>query len=380
MMTSAADPYIPADDIYIDVYYHSEKERNYSMKKRILAVAAAMAVAVVMMFGGTVSAFADEAKTADIDVSLQTGETFLVQHKTIKVSSTLSEEYGYSDEIPSDKGVSAIDALIAMHIDHYNTTDKAVINEKLTTNSSGAVKMLGEGEGKYSGFAVNSRYPFQEGRTKTGATIFQAALKSGDSVDFFWYEDPMWMDTITIFSDSGKKVDSLNVKAGEKFTVSVEGFMYMSGYTDPDNEPVENAVICSVDASGQAVPLSDAEGNRILTDKDGKAVLSLSEGTYNLTVLNGDKEMGSRIIMPWCTVTVAGDEEPVIDPSEDPSTKPSKETASGQTENNGTDASADKKSDTAKTGDDSHIMIFVLIAAAAAVCGGVTVFARRKAH
>lgn len=264
------------------------------MKKRILAVAAAMAVAVVMMFGGTVSAFADEARTADIDVSLQTGDTFLVQHKTIKVSSTLSEEYGYNDEIPADKGVSAIDALIAMHIDYYNTTDKTVINEKLTTNASGAVKMLGEGESMYSGFAVNSKYVFQEGSTTTGATIFQAALKNGDSVDFFWYEDPMWMDTITLFSDSGKKVNSLKVKAGEEFTVSVEGFMYMMGYANPDNEPVENAIICSVDASGQAVPVSDAEGNRILTDKDGKAVLSLSEGTYNLTVMNGDKETGPR--------------------------------------------------------------------------------------
>ena len=67
------------------------------MKKRILAVAAAMAVAAVMMFGGTVSAFADEARTADIDVSLQTGDTFLVQHKTIKVSSTLSEKYEYDN-------------------------------------------------------------------------------------------------------------------------------------------------------------------------------------------------------------------------------------------------------------------------------------------
>ena len=350
------------------------------MKKRNLAVAAAMAVAVVMMFGGTVSAFADEARTADIDVSLQTGDTFLVQHKTIKVSSTLSEEYGYNDEIPADKGVSAIDALIAMHIDHYNTTDKTVINEKLTTNASGAVKMLGEGESMYSGFAVNSKYVFQEGSTTTGATIFQAALKNGDSVDFFWYEDPKWMDTITLFSDSGKKVNSLKVKAGEEFTVSVEGFMYMMGYANPDNEPVENAMICSVDASGQAVPVSDAEGNRILTDKDGKAVLSLSEGTYNLTVMNGDKETGSRIIMPWCTVTVTGDEDPVIDPSEDPSEDPSQDPTSDQTEHKGTEASTDKKSDTAKTGDDSNIMIFVLIAAAAAVCGGVTVFARRKAH
>ena len=66
----------------------------------------------------------------------------------------------------------------------------------------------------------------------------------------------------------------------------------------------------------------------------------------------------------------------MIDPSEDPSEDPT----SDQTEHKGTEASTDKKSDTAKTGDDSNIMIFVLIAAAAAVCGGVTVFARRKAH
>ncbi len=347
------------------------------MKKRILAVAAAMAVAVVMMFGGTVSAFADEV-TADIDVALQTGDTFLVPHKTIKVKSTLSEAYGYDDEIPSDKGVSAIDALIALHIDYYNTEDKSVIEQKLTTNATGAVKMLGEGEGKYSGFAVNSKYPFQEGSTTTGATIFQAALKSGDSVDFFWYEDDWWMDTITLFTDSGKKVDSLKVKAGEEFTVSVEGFMYMMGDKDPDNEPIENAMICSVDDSGQAVPLSDAEGNRILTDKDGKAVLSLSEGTYNLTVLNGDKELGSRLIMPWCTVTVTAEDEPTTDPSEEPTQETSEKPTSDQTEHKGTDASTDKKSDTAKTGDDSHIMMFVMIAAAAAVCGGVTVFARRK--
>ena len=273
------------------------------MKKGVLKFAAMMAAAVVMVFCGTVTAFANE-EIAYIDVSLQTGDTFLVPHKTIKVKSTLSGAYGYDDEIPSDKGVSAIDALIAMHIDYYNTEDKSIIEQKLTTNASGAVKMLGEGEGKYSGFTVNGKFPRLEGSATTAATIFQTALKSGDSVDFFWYEDDLWMDTITLFTDSGEKLDSLTVKAGKEFTVSVEGYLYKTGDTNPDNEPVENAMICSVDDSGKATPLVNAEGNRILTDKDGNAVLNLSEGIYTLTVLNGDEENGSRIVMPWCNVTV----------------------------------------------------------------------------
>ena len=45
------------------------------MKKGVLKFAAMMAAAVVMVFCGTVTAFAGE-QIAYIDVSLQTGDTF----------------------------------------------------------------------------------------------------------------------------------------------------------------------------------------------------------------------------------------------------------------------------------------------------------------
>ena len=270
------------------------------MKKRILKFATAMAVLVVMMLCGTMTAFAEEV-ISNIDVSLQTGDTFLVQHKTIEVKSTLSEAYGYADEIPSDDGVSALDLLIALHIDYYNTEDKSVIEQKFTTNAYGAVEMLGQGDGKTGGFTVNGKYVLRDAATMTPATIFETALKSGDSVDFFWYEDANKKDIAAFFSDSGNKADSLEAKAGEDFTVTIEGF---AGPLSSESEPVENAMLCSVDASGIATPLFDAEGNSILTDAEGKAVLRLPEGTYTLTVMNGDGETGRRIIMPQCVVTV----------------------------------------------------------------------------
>ena len=62
------------------------------MKKKFLAIAFAMAATLVLTLGGTVPVFASEV-TADIDVALQTGDTFLVPHKTISVKSTLAEAY-----------------------------------------------------------------------------------------------------------------------------------------------------------------------------------------------------------------------------------------------------------------------------------------------
>lgn len=188
----------------------------------------------------------------------------------------------------------------------------------------------------------------------------------GAKFDMFLYQDATGCsDKYTTFGSS-----SYEGKTEKDITVKLNVEQYDSDWK-PYNDPLAGADIYVVE-NGKI-----SEEPIARTDDKGEAIVSFkTAGEYKLTAKY--KEM--PIVMPWCTVTVAGDEEPVIDPSEDPSTKPSKETASGQTENNGTDASADKKSDTAKTGDDSHIMIFVLIAAAAAVCGGVTVFARRKAH
>lgn len=188
----------------------------------------------------------------------------------------------------------------------------------------------------------------------------------GAKFDMFLYQDATGCsDKYTTFGSS-----SYEGKTEQDITVKLNVEQYDSDWK-PYNDPLAGADIYVVE-NGKI-----SEEPIARTDDKGEAIVSFkTAGEYKLTAKY--KEM--PIVMPWCTVTVAGGENPVIDPSEAPSEDPSQDPTSDQTEHKGTEASTDKKSDTAKTGDDSNIMIFVLIAAAAAVCGGVTVFARRKAH
>ena len=333
------------------------------MKKRILAVAAAMAVAAVMMFGGTVSAFADEARTANVEVTMQKDYRFVLCHKNVKVSSDLSDKYGLKDNC---SGVSVLDVMLAMHEEYYggkftkdSMEDYFIVKEDSNYVGYGIYKVLGTGDDASAlscGYYVND----------VAAMSTDDEVADGAKFDLFIYQDTTaYSDMYTMFESS-----SYEGKNGQDITVKLNG----DGHDDSWNivkTPVAGADLYVVE-SGKI-----SEEPIARTDDNGEAVVSFKNaGVYNLTAKY--KEM--PIVMPWCTVTVTGDEDPVIDPSEDPSKDPSQDPTSDQTEHKGTEASTDKKSDTAKTGDDSNIMIFVLIAAAAAVCGGVTVFARRKAH
>ena len=332
------------------------------MKKRILAVAAAMAVAVVMMFGGTASAFADEAKTANVEVTMQKDYSFVLCHKNVKASSDLSDKYGLKDNC---SGVSVLDVMLAMHEEYYG--------DKFTKDSMEDYFIVKEGS--YGGYSVYKIFGTGDDASVLSCGYYvndAAAMSTDDEVadgakfDMFIYQDTTnYSDKYTTFGSSSYKG-----KTEQDITVKLNAEQYGSDWR-PYNVPLAGADIYVVE-NGKI-----SEEPIARTDDNGEAVVSFkTAGVYNLTAKY--KEM--PIVMPWCTVTVTGDEDPVIDPSDDLSEDPSQDPTSDQTEHKGTEASTDKKSDTAKTGDDSNIMIFVLIAAAAAVCGGVTVFARRKAH
>ena len=179
------------------------------MKKESLSCIAALAVAVTMMFGTAATVFAEgDGTNAEITVSLQT-ELQFVAHKTLTVNSRLAEDYGYEDKV-ADSRVSALDALVALHIDKYGA-DKGAVNENLTMAAGNPSKMMGISKsGAYSGFAVNENYKFQEGSTETGASLNEAVLAGGDRLDCFWYEDPYWMDTLAVVTDNGGKALSLS--------------------------------------------------------------------------------------------------------------------------------------------------------------------------
>lgn len=330
------------------------------MKKRILAVAAAMAVAVVMMFGGTVSAFADEAKTANVEVTMQKDYSFVLCHKNVKVSSGLSDKYGLKDNC---SGVSVLDVMLAMHEEYYG--------DKFTKDSMEDYFIVKESN--YGGYAVYKIFGTGDDASllSCGYYVNDAAAMSTDDeamdgakFDMFIYQDATgYSDKYTTFGSS-----SYEGKTEKDITVKLNVEQYGPDWK-PYKGPLAGADIYVVE-NGK---ISEEPIGR--TDDNGEAVVSFkTAGVYKLTA----KYKETPIVMPWCTVTVTAEDEPTTDPSEEPTQETSEKPTSDQTEHKGTEASTDKKSDTAKTGDDSNVTMFVLIAAAAAVCGGVTVFARRK--
>ena len=346
------------------------------MKNRIFAGIVALAVAVTMMFGTAATVFAEGGGVnAEVTVSLQTELKFIV-HKTLIVNSKLAEEYGYEDKVANSK-VSALDALVALHIDKYgNNID--TVKENLTMNAGNPSKMMGISKnGSFSGFAVNENYKFQEGSTTTGASLNEAVLTDGDRLDCFWYEDPYWMDMVTVVTDNGEKALKLSKTAGENFTIGIEGFMFMDGYRSPGYEPIEGAMICLIDEDGNAVPELDEEQNPVLTNAEGKVTLNLPEGTYYLTACQGENE--ERLIMPWCELTVkaAGNAEESTEPST-PAESSGTDKEEPSADNTDTRTMEVNTAKAVNTGDDSNITVFVLIAAAAAICGCVAVFARKR--
>lgn len=108
------------------------------------------------------------------------GDTFQVAHKNLEVKSDMAEEYGYTDNVTD--GISALDALVAAHIDKYGA-DKATINSKLTMAGGNPTLMMGEAAASgFSGFSVNEGYV--KDANGWGAVVDSAEVKSGDRVDF----------------------------------------------------------------------------------------------------------------------------------------------------------------------------------------------------
>lgn len=244
---------------------------------------------------------------AKVEVTVQKGLEFYVEHKLLDVDSTLSDQYGYEDAVDASK-VSALDALIAAHIDAYGK-DKTTINSKLTMSYGNPSIMMGQGSAyEYTGFAINEAYP--KGANGNGYNVNQAAVNNNDRVDFFWYEDSYWCDYVSAFYDeSGNKVFNKTVKPNTEFTLQLKGFMYMNGYSNYTIEPIDSAAICNViDADGMrmADPMLTSDGNMIDTDDNGQVKLSLEEGTYYLTAM--DDGFDSRIVMPWCKIVVKNEE------------------------------------------------------------------------
>ncbi len=313
-----------------------------------------------------------------IEVSVQQGNKFYLAHEKLDVKSDLAETNGYTDVVDIET-VSALDALVAAHIHVYG--EDAELSTYLTMSGGNPSVVMGyKGPAYSSGFAVNEDYAADA--KGTGYNVNQAPLKDGDRVDFFWYEDASYMDTVTAFADKDGKVFSKTVKEGESIELVMKGYPIMYYGWTPEG-PIAGAKVVTLEkqADGSYVvsgAVKDKDDNEIVTDADGKAVLQLEPGKHYLTLDKG--EYSSKIIMPWMEVTVTCEVHNyqegkcsvcgVVDENY--------KSESDEPQRPDNDYNEDDTDEATNTGDDFNVLAFGIIALTAFAAIVATVLMRRK--
>ncbi|MCL1975957.1 MAG: hypothetical protein FWG61_07350, partial [Firmicutes bacterium] len=270
-------------------------------KTKIGLVLIALLLAPVMMLG-FMTIFA-QAESGDISVfvTIQLDDTGLYMAKQqFTVEADLSERYGYIDAYKGAQA-TALDALVAAHIAMFGDED---LEEWLKVDSSGTMKLLAGEDAQNSYFFVNGAFAIDE-ETGFGHSVSTATLADDDKLLFYLIQDTSYLsDSLVWFADaSGNRVDTITVKAGEEFEVTLVGYMAMwawYGGVEDHIELVEDAQIVILD-------LDDTPGFRWalfgeelgLTDDDGTLSITFDEpGTYILSAYD-DSGWDMPFTAPW---------------------------------------------------------------------------------
>lgn len=275
------------------------------MKKRLLSLLTTGVVAATMLFSGSAAAFAADAGktpapevTAKVEVSMQSGYSFIMCHETIPVSSRTSLEYGYEDaeDYAAVGKVTALDVMLAMH--------KAYYGDSFTKETQGQYVEVtsGQASGYYLPRAfrnlVSTGYYLNDEYVSTSNT----EVKDGDKFDWYEYQDPNWKDSYTYFSKDGKS--NREYKGVKNTGIAIELFG-TTGQYDAAWQPIMGA------APKADIYLANQDTGRRLgsplakTDANGKATVKFDKaGTYYLTAKRDAAD--GYITMPWCKVTVEG--------------------------------------------------------------------------
>jgi len=145
---------------------------------------------------------------------------FLHDRETVSVNSGLAEKYDYADAIDSAKAVSALDVLVAAcELVLGEEFNEETAKESISAYQYGFVdNFFDAGKGNFS-FAINKAQPNNgiEGQYGySGTAVNQTVVHSGDTVEFFAYADPYYMDYYTWFETDGKQVDTLYMETGNE--------------------------------------------------------------------------------------------------------------------------------------------------------------------
>lgn len=248
-------------------------------------------------------------KSFDVNVSYQSANQFHIMPKTIKVTKGIAKSYGYENALPiAENDISTLDVLVAMHEDLFGKEafTKETAKDVLVVKGGMISKMFGT-ESSSVVFTVNGKCPndgvFNDKyNAYTGYLVNQAKIGNGDKVEFFQYGDSYWGDNYTWFEKDGTKLESAQIKAGEKIALALKGYpIGFYGFSKDDliakvTKHIANAAICIADESGN---LTKLEG--ITTDEKGEAAISFDTA-------------GEKIISAVVTVETGSGKTPIISP------------------------------------------------------------------
>lgn len=236
-----------------------------------------------------------------------TTNTFLYVPQELTVTEGIAAQYGYTnaaeghevggvDHSVKTGEISALDALVAAHIDRDGDASG------ISGSGSYASGIFGKSGG--IGFTVDGVLPV--GDMSDGYTANEYVLKDGETVLFFLYGDAYWGDYTSYFDRT-----ELSVNTGEEFSLYLEGYSAMELMWGTPGEPtaeittlqpIANAEICLVNAQTGALEKTTAA-----TDAAGKVTYSFdTAGEYIVTATGtvGDDYGDYPIVAPVCFVTV----------------------------------------------------------------------------
>ena len=325
--------------------------------KKIIALL--LSVLLVLSVGMLFVSAEEAPDSVDVHVTIIDEKSqFAVPYKTVTVT-----------DIDNDEVLTVNDALYAAHEQFYNGGAKAGYATEMTQWGLSLMKLWGVANGGSYGYLVNNAF----------AWSMTDPVKADDYVVAFIYTDTKnFSDVYTYFEPQYIEDESTSI--GVELTMMKTGF-------DQEGKPYTEPV------SGAEITV-DGNPNKVVTNEEGKASFFYGYGDpngYERLISAQVKDM--RIVPPICILKSIGkgkatpDQTPtdapaVIDePTQAEATVAPAATVAPTTatKDSATKTSATSSSATAKTGDNTHLWLWVMIAGLC-LCGIIGTTSIYKKH
>ena len=247
--------------------------------------------------------------TVSVDMTAQLTGAYLFAPQTgVEVSSDLAEKYGFTDALFGQ--VSVLDVLVKAHEICYGSDfTAATAANYLAISQYGSPSMqFGIDSSDYFGGFYYNRAMANDGtkydeNNYNGTTVTTQAVKDGDLIEFFFYEDEYYGDTYNWFVDAdGNYSRSFKARTDKPLTLTLKGFFAMSSSIFKDADEMVASDTPSEQADVQIYLLNKTTGaltaiEDAITDEDGAVTLSFPEaGTYTICAYGTDDCMFLQLL------------------------------------------------------------------------------------